>query len=123
MIVIDVFETMLIIDAAWLDGTALKSSVLEKAVNVWFHQLTPYQRGQINTYLQQTKVKSNQAVFTKNQQLLLNRFNPEKQFIVHAGSGEYEAFQYKNDFHTHANVSINPKMIIKVEPNPDLIKI
>lgn len=122
MITIDIFETMLLIDAAWFDSTILKSSILEKAVNVWFHRLKPEERGQIYNYLLTTKADSKQEVFTKNQQMLLNRYNPKKQFIVFTASGEYEAFQYKTAFHTHLNVSINPKMIFKVEPNPDIIK-
>jgi hypothetical protein len=76
MITIDYFEYLVLIDTSWCDSTILRSSILQKTIDVWYDKLNADQRKGVYVYLKRKECDQN------IHDQILARYNPDNQFKV-----------------------------------------
>lgn len=76
---IDYFEFTVLVEASWHSGTILRYSIMEKAINVWYKDLTWNERKSAFEFFNRTCEAKNEI-----QERFLARFNPDNQFRVHS---------------------------------------
>ena len=74
---IDYFEFIVLIEASWHSGTILRHSIMEKAINVWYRDLSWNERARAYEFFNRTQEAKNEI-----QERFLARFNPDNQFRV-----------------------------------------
>jgi hypothetical protein len=80
---IDYFEFTVLVEASWYSGTILRHSIVEKAINVWYRDLTWKERASAFEFFNRT-----QKAETEIQRRFLARFDPNNQYRVEsAGKG------------------------------------
>lgn len=76
---IDYFEFTVLVEASWHSGTILRHSIMEKAINVWYKELTWKERKAAYEFFNRTQKATNEI-----QERFLARFNTDNQFRVHS---------------------------------------
>ena len=76
---IDYFEFIILVEACWYDSTILRHSVLEKAINVWYHKLSQNERKSAYEFFKRTK---GEEVTTEVQKRFMARYNPDNQYFI-----------------------------------------
>ena len=80
---IDYFEFTVLVEASWHSGTILRHSIMEKAINVWYKDLTWNDRARAFEFFNRTQKAENEI-----QKRFLARFDPSNQYKVEsAGKG------------------------------------
>lgn len=74
---IDYFEFLILVDSSWHSGTILRHSVLLKAMDVWYHEMTDNDRARAFEYVTRT-----QKVENETHRRFLARFDPDNQYDV-----------------------------------------
>lgn len=77
MVSIDFFELTVLIEASWDGGTILRHSIMEKAINKWFHAMTPDDQKRIHEIFNRIKIAE-----TPLQKQFLARFDPDNQYAI-----------------------------------------
>jgi hypothetical protein len=76
---IDYFEFTILVEACWYDSTILRHSVMEKAINAWYHELNQNEKRRAYEFFKRTK---GEEVTTEVQERFMARYNPDNQYLV-----------------------------------------
>jgi len=119
LIQIDFFEVQLLIEACRNPGTILRSSVLIKAIDVWYNSFTENEREKIYTYYLRIV---NTNMLTVEDNIFLARYNPDNQYVITASNGTLHetvtAFLYEGKCHTSYSQFIPDEYIVSKEKLP-----
>jgi len=123
MIQIDFFELSILIEACWSGGTILRASVMQKAVDEWYHKLTPNERERLYSYTIRV-LRDKGAVMEMDkeiQEIFLARYNPANQYeVYYVDNGEKksrQAFKWNNKYYINRTTHIIPEVITQVVAN------
>lgn len=111
---IDYFEFTVLVEANWHSGTILRHSIMEKAINVWYKELTWKERKAAYEFFNRTQKATNEI-----QERFLARFNPDNQFRVEsAGKGIKRTeilYLYNGEYWETTTSFADKKYIKKIE--------
>lgn len=116
---IDYFELLVLIEASWNPGTILRYSIIRKAVDQWFFELSEIERGKVFNYFNRPAFKSSNDAFAKKiQDIFFCRFDPRNQYEITLNDGNgvktLKAFQFNDSFHVSSDTRIAPEYIQSV---------
>lgn len=80
---IDYFEFLVLIEASWSSGTILRHSIMQKAINVWYHELTKNERLRAFEFFKKTQ-KETESIQIE----FMDRFNHDNQYHVFLKKGK-----------------------------------
>jgi hypothetical protein len=111
---IDYFEFTVLVEASWHSGTILRYSIMVKAIDVWYRDLTWNERSRAFKFFNRTQKAENEI-----QKRFLARFNPDNQFRVEsAGKGLKRTdilYLYKGEYWDSTRSCADSKYIKKIE--------
>lgn len=111
---INYFEFTVLVEASWHSGTILRHSIMEKAINVWYRDLSWNERSRAFEFFNRTQDAKNEI-----QERFLARFNPDNQFKVESdGKGIKRSdilYLYKGEYWETTRSFADKKYIKKVE--------
>lgn len=116
---VDVFETTVLIQAAWPDGTILRSMMMQRAINEWFYLLRPKDATAVFEWF-----KKHAEIKTVNHRIFMLRYDPDNQYSVEATDEKgvrtiQQAFKMNTNYYVRDNSYISPEFITnatKIEP-------
>lgn len=111
--IIDYFEFIVLVEAAWSNGTILKNSILVKACDTWYHSLSKNDRLRAFEFFKRLDAKDDIHF------RLMKRFNPSNQFKVHLeNNGDEqspECYYYEGKYWTSSFQFANSDFILSAK--------
>lgn len=119
--VIDRHEFTVLIEASWHAGTILRHSIMEKGINVWYHEMSEEDRVRVYEFFNRTKSDPEDRKI-EIQQKFLARYNPDNQYVVQTKSGEkYEstnAYKFDNQYFINTDTFLSKGHTTNVDKKP-----
>ena len=110
---IDYFEFSVLVEACWHSGTILRHSIMQKAINGWFHCLSADEQKSAYNFFKRTKGDESTEEIQK---MFLARYDPDNQYIVDTDckgiTVRENAFLFNGKYHTTDAYTINEKFIV-----------
>lgn len=104
-------DLLVLLRAAWSGQSGTRVGILAKAIDHWYHQLTPEQRQEAFTYL------SNEKERDERHERLLARYDPALQrrvVTMYKGQREvHDAYLFGGEYWVGSSVSINKAHIVE----------
>lgn len=104
-------DLLVLLRAAWSGQNGTRMGILAKAIDHWYHQLTPAQRQEVFTYLSQEKERD------ERHQRLLARYDPALQcrvVTVYQGQREvHDAYHFADEYWVGSSIRINKEHIVE----------
>lgn len=111
--IIDYFEFIVLVEAAWSNGTILKNSILVKACDTWYHSLSKNDRLRAYEFFKRLDAKDDIHF------RLMARFNPSNQFNVRLfnnGDEQHaECYYYEGEYWTSSFQFANSDFILSAK--------
>ncbi len=117
---LDLFETEVLIEASWHSGTILRHSIMQRAINEWYHLLSTHERACIYEFFARTHSAEDEI-----QNIFMARYNPANQYMVHVEfEGQKETrhcFLFNGQYRISDTGRADERYItsaLKIEPKP-----
>jgi hypothetical protein len=112
---IDFFELMILIESSWHGMTALRYSVIEKAIDTWYNCLEKSEIERLYDIVKRNCGELNTELHRK----FYARYNPDNQYLVTATDGAktepMQCFLFEGNYHINSRTTFQEKFIVKVE--------
>lgn len=108
---IDLFEMQVLVEACWNMQTGVRSGVLQKAIDNWHNELKPEERERCYKFWKRTMDEPK----NENTAKLLDRFNPDNQYIVSINGADVPCYKHNNRYYRDSMHCLPEDLITGIE--------